>query len=261
MTSDFSQLATLAKAAKLRLLKMHFDAGVGHIGGNLSCLDLLLVTHHSLLEESDQFLLSKGHAAGALYVTLWSIGSLSDEDLRTFHQEGTFLAAHPPAGCVPSIRFGTGSLGHGLSLAAGMALARKLKSQTGRVFCLTSDGEWNEGSSWEALIFAAQNKLDNLVLIVDQNGLQGFGSTDEVARLDPLATKFSNFGFDVHEIDGHNHVAILEALRISSDRPRAIVAQTIKGKGVSFMEGKLEWHYWPMSKEQYLVALDEVERT
>ena len=257
---DFLRFTALLKAAKLRLLKMHFDAGVGHIGGNLSCLDVLLATHHLVLQEQDQFILSKGHAAGALYVTLWSVGTLTEEDLNTFHQEGTFLSAHPPAGRIPSIPFGTGSLGHGLSLAAGVALAQKLKSRAGRVFCLTSDGEWNEGSSWEALIFAAQQRLDNLVLIVDQNGLQGFGSTNEVARLDPLAVKFSEFGFDVQEIDGHNTGEIFEALQISNGRPRAIIARTIKGHGVTFMEGKLEWHYWPMSKDQYQLAVSEVER-
>ena len=183
---------------------MHYESGVGHIGGNLSCLDLLLILHHRVLLPADQFVLSKGHSAGAYYVTLWTLGKLTEQDLSTFHKDGTRLSGHPPTSGIEDILFATGSLGHGLSLAAGLALAKRLKGEPGRVFCLTSDGEWNEGSCWEALIFARHHGLENLTLLVDLNGLQGFGTTREVADLEPLAEKFRAFGLPTLEIDGHD---------------------------------------------------------
>jgi transketolase len=243
---------------------MHYEARVGHIGGNLSALDLLLGLHHDVMGPDDAFVLSKGHAAGAMYVTLWSMGRLSDEDLSQFHQDGTRLGGHPPATGIPEILFATGSLGHGLSLAAGLALARKLTGRPGRAFCLLSDGEWNEGSNWEALIFAAHQKLDNLTLIIDANGLQGFGSTREVANLDPLHEKFRAFGLATDVIDGHDPDLIAATLGRSADTdhpgPRVVVAQTHKGCGVSFMQGKMEWHYLPMNEDQYRQALAEIQR-
>jgi transketolase len=249
----------LVKRAKARLLRMHFEANVGHIGGNLSCLDIMLSLHHRVMGEEDMFVLSKGHAVGALYVALWSQGALTDEDLSTFHAEGTRLSGHPPVKGIPEIAFATGSLGHGIGLAAGVALGKALGSLPGRVFCLTSDGEWNEGSSWESLIFAAHHKLDRLTIIVDQNGLQGFGSTREVADIAPLADKFRAFGIPAYEIDGHDSGAIEKALREASRHgPAAVVARTVKGRGVSFMENRMEWHYLPMTKVQYLQALSEI---
>jgi len=245
-------------AAKLRLLKMHYEAGVGHIGGNLSALDIMLCLHHDVMSPQDEFVLSKGHAAGALYVTLWSMGQLADEDLAQFHRDGTRLSGHPPAQALPQVRFGTGSLGHGISLAAGMALGLRLTGAPGRVFCLTSDGEWNEGSTWEGLIFAHHNKLSNLTLIVDRNGLQGFGATSEIADLHPLAGKFRQFNVDTMEVDGHNYEALRQALSGRSDRPRVIVANTRKGCGVSFMENRMEWHYLPLTEAQYRQAVEEI---
>src|SRR6185437_5106795 len=152
----------------------------------------------------DQFVLSKGHSAGAYYVTLWTLGKLEEEDLRQFHKDGTRLSGHPPPGGIEDILFATGSLGHGLSMAAGLALAKRLKGEAGRIYCLMSDGEWNEGSCWEALIFARHHGLDNLTIVVDLNGLQGFGTTREVANLEPLAEKFRAFGVPTEEIDGHD---------------------------------------------------------
>lgn len=183
---------------------MHFESGVGHIGGNLSSLDLLVYLHHRVLNENDVFVLSKGHSVGALYVTLWSLGKLSDEDLCQFHGEGTKLSGHPAPDWLPEIRCATGSLGHGLPLSAGLALGKNLKSESGRIFCLMSDGEWNEGSNWEAVIFAVQNRLERLTFIVDCNELQGFGTTKEVADLEPLIEKFRSFKLQVEEIDGHS---------------------------------------------------------
>ncbi len=245
--------------AKQRLLTMHFDSGVGHIGGNLSCLDILLTVYHDVLTDADQFVLSKGHAAGALYVALWSIGRLSDEDLSQFHKDNTLLCGHPPAQGIDGIPFATGSLGHGPGLSAGLALGMRLAGTNGRVICLTSDGEWNEGSTWESLIFARHQGLKNLTVIVDENGLQGFGTTAEVADLSSLSEKFRAFGLKTLAVDGHDQAALAEALQSpAADGPLMIVAKTIKGCGVSFMENRLEWHYLPMNPEQYDAACREV---
>lgn len=245
--------------AKVRLLQMHYQAGVGHIGGNLSAIDTLLGLYHDVLKPGDAFVLSKGHAAGALYVALWSLGRLTDEDLNTFHKDDTLLSAHPPASGLRDILFATGSLGHGPSLCCGLALARKLRGDPGRVYCLTSDGEWDEGSNWEALIFARQKALDNLTMIIDLNGLQGFGTTAEVADLGSLARKFLEFGWDVDEVDGHDIQAITASAGRSSNRPRVIIASTIKGNGVSFMANRMEWHYLPLTKELFEQAVREIE--
>ena len=247
------------RAARLRLLRMHHQAGVGHIGGNLSALDALLVLHHEILREGDVFLLAKGHAAGALYVTLWSTGEVDDARLAEFHGEGTRLAGHPVAGWTPGIPFATGSLGHGLPVACGMALARKLSGRGGRVFVLTSDGEWQEGSNWEALIFAAHHALHDLVVLVDANGLQGFGTTGEVAGIDNLDERFAAFGVPTTRCDGHDARALVRELARPGPGPRAVVLETVKGKGVSFMEDRLEWHYRPLDDESYARACAEVE--
>ena len=251
--------AALRKRAKLRLLQLHHDAGVGHIGGNLSAIDILLTLHHSTMRPEDSFILSKGHAAGGMYVTLWSLGRITEEQLLTFHKDGTTLSGHPPTRGIAEILFATGSLGHGTGLANGLALAKKLKSEPGRVFCLTSDGEWNEGSSWESLIFAKHHQLDNLTIIVDNNGMQGFGSTKEVADLEPLADKFRAFGVDVAEIGGHDLQALADVLAHHDGGPRLIVAKTKKGCGVSYMEDRMEWHYLPMNAELYAQAVLEME--
>jgi transketolase len=245
--------------AKVRLLQMHYQSGVGHIGGNLSAIDILMGLYHHVLQSDDAFVLSKGHAAGALYVSLWSLGRLSDEDLKSFHKDDTLLSAHPPASGLRDILFATGSLGHGPSLCCGLALARKLRGEKSRVYCLTSDGEWDEGSNWEALLFARQKSLDNLTLIVDLNGLQGFGTTAEVADLGSLAQKFREFGWDVDEIDGHDIQAIAASAARWSSRPRAIIASTIKGNGVSFMANRMEWHYLPLTKDLFEQGVREIE--
>jgi transketolase len=249
----------LVKRARKRLLEMHFRAGVGHIGGNLSALDALLVLHHEVMGPQDVFVLAKGHAAGALYVTLWSLGKLSDEDLNTFHRDGTFLAGHPVAGWSKEIPFATGSLGHGLPDAVGMALGYGLQSQSGEVFCLTSDGEWQEGSNWEALIFAVHQRLTNLTILVDENRLQGFGSTAAVASMDPLENRFQGFEIPVVSVNGHDHAAIRNTLLARGKGPRIILLKTIKGHGVSFMENAMEWHYLPLNAEQYRIALRDID--
>jgi transketolase len=255
-------LKDVSRKARVRLLKMHFDSGVGHIGGNLSSLDLLLTLHHRVMRRDDRFILSKGHAAGALYVTLWSLGRLTEEQLATFHRDHTKLGGHPVPRGIADIPLAIGSLGHGLGLAAGLALGKRLRGQPGRVFCLLSDGEWNEGSTWESLAFLAHRNLREVVPVVDLNGLQGLGTTAEVVDLGSLARKLAEFGLEVREVDGHDPDAIERALQAPpADRPFAVVARTIKGHGVSFMENKLEWHYWPMTAEQYQIAIEEANRS
>lgn len=249
----------LARRAAKRLLRMHFEAHVGHIGGNLSALDAILVLHHEIMGPRDTFVLSKGHAAGALYVTLWTLGRLTDEDLKTFHQDGTLLAGHPASGWSSSIPFATGSLGHGLPVSVGMALGRKLQSQGGWIFCLMSDGEWQEGSNWEALIFASHHRLDNLTILVDENRLQGFGSTEAVASMGPLEDRLQGFHVPVSSVNGHDRAAIRAALTDHTHGPRILLLKTVKGHGVSFMENAMEWHYLPLSDEQYRLAVSEIE--
>ena len=252
VTSDFS-------SARKRLLQMHFDSGVGHIGGNLSALDAMLVLFNEYLQADDQFILSKGHSAGALYIALWSVGKLSEEDIRRFHKDDTLLAGHPPAKGIADIAFATGSLGHGLSLAAGTALGFRLKGVAAQVVCLTSDGEWQEGSTWEALIFASHHRLKQLTVLVDHNNLQGFGSTAEVASMSPLWDRLQGFDVDLQVIDGHDPDSIRSALATEQTRPRIIFLRTVKGRGVSFLENRMDSHYLPLTVDQFQQAIAEVE--
>ncbi|SKC01186.1 transketolase [Luteibacter sp. 22Crub2.1] len=243
---------------RARLLRMHFESGVGHIGGNLSAVDALALLFNERMGEHDRFLLSKGHSAGALYVALWSAAKLSDEDLRTFHRDETLLAGHPPASGIADILFATGSLGHGLSLASGTALALKLQGLPGHTYCLMSDGEWQEGSTWEALIFAAHRRMSGLTVLVDHNGLQGFGRTHDVASMFPLSERLKGFDVDLHLVSGHDLDQMRGAIDAATDRLKVIVLETIKGKGVSFMENRMEWHYLPLKEPDYQQALVEL---
>ncbi len=254
------KFSDLRKHAILRLLKMHFEAGVGHIGGNLSALDAMLYLHHFVMQKDDQFILSKGHAAGALYTTLWSLNKISDEQLKTFHKDQTKLAGHPPLNSFAEIPFATGSLGHGFGLACGVAMGNRLQKNDAEIFCLTSDGEWQEGSNFEALIFLNHHQLNNVKLLVDCNHLQGFGSTQEVASLDleRLHKVFAAFNFDIFEIDGHNENDLAK-LSQKSARPQIFLIKTIKGHGVSFMQNQMQWHYLPLNEDLYNQAKKEIE--
>lgn len=260
-SSSATSFVELLVNAKCRLLRMHFESNVGHIGGNLSCLDALLYLHHYVLGADDTFVLSKGHSAGALYVTLWSIGRLSDENLCSFHRDASKLAGHPVAGWLPEISVASGSLGHGLPIAAGMAMGKRLQEQSGRVFCLMSDGEWQEGSNWEALVFAHHHQLNNLTVLVDVNGLQGFGTTTDVASMQNLAKRIGAFDVQTLEIDGHNPTMLASMGYVTGPGPQFILLNTVKGKGISFMENRLDWHYLPLTEKQYLQAVRELEST
>lgn len=247
-----------ALAVRRQFLRMHFEARAGHLGTGLSDIDILVYLYKAWLGPGDQFILSKGHGASSLYATLHHFGRLSDEVMATYYKDGTLLPAHPAPGALEAIPAATGSLGHGLPIAAGLAYAHKyLHQTTHRVACLVSDGECNSGALWEAALFAGHHRLDNLTVIVDANGLQGFGRTQDVLDLEPLVDKWRAFRFRCEEVDGHDFSRLHEALRRPPDgSPTCVVARTVKGKGVALMENKLEWHYLPMSEEQYTSALE-----
>lgn len=235
----------MIKLARKRLLQMHYEAGAGHIGGNLSCLDALMTLHHQVMRSQDQFILSKGHAAGALYITHWTKGWLSDDALKTFHKVGGLLG-HPKAG--NHVPFATGSLGHGLSLAVGLALGYRLWNADRDVYVLMGDGEWQEGSCWEALNFLSNNPLPNLKILIDMNGFQGFGGVPTGLR-----EKLLSF-VTVQSVDGHDPDKIIYAL---STRAQIVCLNTTKGKGVSFLENRMDSHYQYLNKETYEKALAE----
>jgi transketolase len=259
---DTAKLKADALAIRRRFLRMHYEAKAGHIGSGLSAIDLLTYVYGAWLGPEDRFILSKGHGASSLYATLHHYGRLSEDALATYYKDGTLLPAHPAPRAHPEIPAATGSLGHGLPIACGMAYARKVLDGSGaRIACLLSDGDCNEGATWEAALFAGHHGLDNLVAMVDANGIQGFGRTKDVMDLEPFADKWRSFGFDVVELDGHNFAQIDAAFATPiRGRPRCLLARTVKGKGVRVMEDTVAWHYWPMTEAQYHEALGDLAR-
>lgn len=260
-------LNAIRKDCALEVLKMYKMANAGHIGASLSCLEILIdLNFRRMAKASDTVILSKGHAACALYVTLSKSGRMGDIDLNSFYKDGTLLAAHPPcSGEIEAIPFGTGSLGHGLSLATGLAFSQKFTGKSFKVFTVLSDGDCNEGSTWEAAIFAGHHNLSQLYVIVDANGLQGFGSTSEILNLEPFTNKWSEFGFSVVTAEnGNNFESIDNAFKkleaLNTNKPKCIIARTTKGNGVSYMQGAMEWHYLPMTDDQFAQALIETEK-
>lgn len=247
---------------KLKILKMYWENNAGHIGSSLSCIDLM----HSILAnhktQNDVFILSKGHAAASLYASMNTLEIFSDAELKTYYKDGSKLPAHPAALISKDIPFATGSLGHGFPIACGIAKAKQLKNEAGYIFVLLSDGETNEGTTWEAAHFAAKHELSNLIVIIDKNKIQGFDYTSNVLGDTAKASVFNEIGFEIIEIDGHNLAEIdncLENLKtISSVKPKMIIANTVKGKGISFMENTVDWHYWPMTDELYKQAVKEI---
>ncbi len=243
-------------------------ANVGHIGSALSVADIIAALYGGVLRGRDpkdpgrdRFVLGKGHAMLAVHAALFLKGWLSQEELNTYCGDGSRLGVHPEYG-LPGVDFASGSLGQGLSLAAGAALAARLQRSPRRAFALLSDAECNEGSVWEAVMFAAHHQLANLVAIVDLNGQQALGYTDQVLSLRPMADRWRAFGWDVHEVDGHDVASLqqtLAALDTAAGPPHVLIARTTFGKGVSYMEGQIKWHYWPMSDAECRQALQEVE--
>jgi transketolase len=259
-----------AKQIRRVILDQSKRAHVGHIGSALSVADIIAALYDGLLRvndpedrERDRFVLAKGHAMLAVYAALFLKGWLTQEELNTYCGDGSMLGVHPEYG-LRGVDFASGSLGQGLSMAVGAALAARLQQSPRRAFALLSDAECNEGSVWEAIMFAAHHKLANLIAFVDLNGQQALGYTDQVLSLRPLAERWRAFGWDVHEVDGHNVATIQETvtgLKTTAGPPHVLIARTIFGRGVSYMEGQIKWHYWPMSDAEYRQAVQEVEAT
>ena len=268
-------LAEKARKIRIDLLQEVYYGKSGHIGSSLSCADILAVLYFNEMnidpqdpkaESRDRFVLSKGHASEALYATLAERGYFPKEDLITFRHIDSPFQGHPDMNKVPGVDMTTGSLGQGLSAANGMALASKIDKQGFRVYCLMGDGELEEGQVWEAAMTSSQYELDNICAIIDCNGLQLTGKTEEIKSLnyESIEQKFRSFGFNTIVIDGNNIESIMQAFSIAErtkGMPSVIIAKTIKGKGVSFMENNNEWHGKSLSDEDYKKALEELSKT
>jgi len=264
------ELENLSRSIRSQVLEMSHTGKAPHLGSSLSCVDLVLAAYSNFLKISpkdslhptrDRFILSKGHAISTLYSILAWKGFFPIELLKTFNCDGSCLPEHPTPKCVAGVEMATGSLGHGLSVGIGQALAGKILKEPFRVMILMSDGECNEGSVWEAAMFAPAKQLDNVIAIIDFNKWQATGRSEEVLKLSPLADKWTAFGWDAYEVDGHNYEQILDVfskIPACKGKPTAIIAHTIKGKGVSFMEGDNNWHYRIPNQEELQKAKQEL---
>lgn len=269
MTS-IADLKRLTAEIRYQIIEMSKTGKAPHLGSSLSCVDLIAAAYACFLRIDpqqpdhrlrDRFILSKGHAITTLYATLSRRGFFPLELLKTFNKDGGSLPEHPSPHCVPGIEMATGSLGHGLSVGIGQALASRILNESYRVMVLMSDGECNEGSVWEAALFAPPHKLDQLIAIVDFNKWQATGRSEEIMQLSPLKDKWVAFGWHVIEIDGHDFEQIINAfshIPESPGKPTAIIAHTVKGKGVSFMENDNNWHYRIPTDEEILKAKHEL---
>lgn len=260
----------LAKQIRINVLRMVHKANASHVGSCFSVADIVAVLYGARLNlrpdepawpDRDRFILSKGHSAAAIYAALALKGFIPLEELETYGKDGSRLMAHI-SHKIPGVEFSTGSLGHGLPFATGKALAAQKQGANWRVFALLSDGEMDEGSNWEASMFAAHHGLDKLVAIIDYNKLQSLTTVEKTLGLEPLAAKLQAFGWSVREVDGHDHDQLDQALSSTpweAGKPSVLIAYTTKGKGVSFMENKVEWHYRSPNQEQLAQALAELE--
>lgn len=260
----------MARQVRVRSLRMVFEARQGHPGGDMSITDVLAALYFDAMRYNpenpadparDRFILSKGHCTGALYSTLAKAGFFPEEELTTYMQPLSRLNGHPNRNKTPGVETNTGPLGHGLPVAVGIAIAGQIDKADYRVFVATGDGELQEGSNWEAAMTASHRKLANLTLIVDRNRLQQGARTEDTVGLEPLGDKWRAFGWDVAEVDGHDHAALLPLLDGSQtrDKPLCIIANTVKGKGVSFMEDQASWHHGVPNAEQFAQAMKELE--
>ena len=266
-----SDLADLAQELRQRDLDAVYNAGAGHIGGEMSVMDILTAlyfdiakvnTENPLDPNRDRIILSKGHAALALYVVLAEKGFLSNNEVSTFLQPGSRLSGHPDCTKIPGVETNTGPLGHGLPVGVGMAIAAKLDSAEWRTFVVVGDGELQEGSNWEAVMAASHHGLDNLVLIVDHNRLQQGARLEDTNNIMPLAPKFVAFEWDVEEINGHNIAEICESLSMArrvTGKPKCVIAKTNKGQGIRYMTDRVEWHHKVPNRQQYIDALDDLK--
>jgi transketolase len=262
-----SSIAT-ARAVREHVLRMTSGGRSSHVGSALSCADILAVLYDLVLDirpedpdwaARDRFIMSKGHAGAALYAVLAQRGFFPTDLLEQHYQNGSFFSGHVSHVGVPGVELSTGSLGHGLSVGAGLAWRARQHGETWRTYVLLGDGECDEGSVWEAAMFAHHHDLHNLVAVVDYNKLQAIWSTEDTLKLEPFADKWRAFGWDTVEIDGHDHDQLTAALAIlSPTNPRCVLAHTIKGKGVSFMENQVAWHYQHPTEDELRSALEEV---
>lgn len=260
----------LAKAIRIHCLRMTSAGGSSHIGSCLSCADILAVLYGAVLRHDpkephhslrDRFILSKGHAGAAIYATLAECGYFPVDLLSRYCQDGSLLCGHVSHKGIPGVELSTGSLGHGLSVGTGMAWAAKQEKASHRIFVLLSDGEMDEGSNWEAILFASHHGLDNLVAIVDYNKIQSLAPVCETLTLEPFVAKWRSFGWMAWEIDGHDHAELTNTLHQAAGqgRPAVVIAHTTKGKGVSFMENTVLWHYRTALGDEFSRALAELE--
>ncbi|MFA6119445.1 MAG: transketolase [Parachlamydiales bacterium] len=271
MNCQIELLKKIAKETRYEILKMALNGESSHIGSSLSCVDLLVGLYWNFLNiypkepnciTRDRFIISKGHAISALYAILALKGFFDKDYLLTFNHDGSSLPEHPSPFCVPGLEVATGSLGHGLSIGLGIALAGKISKENYKVVALLSDGECNEGSIWEAALFAPAKKLNNIIAIIDFNKWQATGRSEETMQISPLADKWKAFGWEVYEIDGNDMQQIINIFDLINERqqkPVAIISHTIKGKGISFMEDDNNWHYRILKKEELLKAKIELE--
>ena len=269
MQDDYITLKRKAVEIRRKLLTMIYEAGAGHTGGSLSCTDILTVLYYHTMnidprnpydDNRDRYVQSKGHSVEAYWAILADKGFFPEEELATFSKFGSRLIGHPN-NKVPGVEMNTGALGHGLSISVGMAFAAKLDGKSYRVFTLMGDGELAEGSVWEGAMAAAQYKLDNLTAIIDRNRLQITGNTEDVMALEPLADKWRSFGWEVVEVDGHDIaqlVNVLDSVPLQAEKPSLIIANTVKGKGISFAENQVGWHHKVPNQEEYERAMQEL---
>lgn len=265
-----TETKSLANRIRIHVVNMTSRGRSSHVGAGLSISDILAVLYGQVMNvfpknpkhpERDRFILSKGHAGAAVYATLAECGFFPIEKLKTHYQDGSDLSGHVSHKAIPGVEFSTGSLGHGLGVVTGMALAAKKDGATKRHYALLSDGECDEGSNWEAILFAAHHKLDNLVAIIDYNKIQSLAPIAETIALEPFADKWKCFNWNVIECDGHDHDELIEAFdeaEKAKDKPTVIIAHTTKGKGVSFMEDTVLWHYRTPQGEEYEAAINEL---
>ena len=271
MTTSHDQLERAAAQLRANVIGLSHRAKTPHLGSSLSCIDLLVALYWDFLRidpkkasapARDRFILSKGHAAPALYVTLCERGFFPRDLLEEYGKDGAALAEQPAPGCAPGVEWATGSLGHGLSVGVGMALSARIQKHNYRTVALLSDGECNEGSVWEAAMFAAAQKIGSLTVLIDYNKWQATGRSEEVMALAPLRDKWAAFGWESYEVDGHDFAEIRAALTCAvlpdRNKPLAIIAHTIKGRGVSFMEDDNNWHYRVPSAEELAAARKEL---
>ena len=262
-------MKNISKKIRKHVLKMMYISKSSHIGGCFSVVEILVTLYFKILNinpkepndpNRDRLLLSKAHSSPTLYAILAELGFFPRDFLDTYYLDGGKLPGHLDKESVPGIEHSMGSLGHGLSVGAGIAISNLRIGNPGRVFVILGDGECNEGSVWEAAMFASHHKLSNLTVVIDYNKIQSFGATNEVINQEPIVERWKSFGWKVLEINGHNHDELLDAFNVKHENsPKMIIAHTVKGKGVSFMENSLDWHYKSPNDEQYEKALKELE--